>query len=482
MTGVGLPLMLGKTGTMLKNRSHQTAIKHAQKNANLRQTAIENIGKQAGSDQIKLMNRVESGKVATKAMQQNRAKADTRFEKRFSKAEQEARKITEDFTNPKSNINVGHSVQDLLDKVKWKYLSDDDRSLFLSTEPGKAIKRLLDLKGHRNPVHKINRLIEDGNLASKKAKYHSVEDVSKQLRNFTSKGETIGTVHEGLARNLNTNLIDNMGTVFEGNPKMHKYWKDTRAMYSVESQHKKPLKNAVLEHQPRKFFEGKPTEAFLETVKGEGSALQSPHHLDYIMQGLNPEEKNKYIQGLLHELGTKSGDFNFPHAAEGYGKLKEPIRNILENSMNPETQEKFARGNKLLTAHDYEMAQPIKSWGFAKKKIPDITNPYAKTDAKSVDKYIRALESKAGVSSSLGKPPLNAESFLGSTQEAIHSPAIIAKTSLFKEQEPPEDIMPQEVTNEPDWDNMSTEELRAIADEPDWDSLSTDQLREIANS
>lgn len=470
--GIGIPLVSGKIGTSLKNRSTNKAIKHAQKNPNLRKEAIEYLGHEAGAPEIKGMTREESGKVITRGQQHQKKADETLFNERFSKAETEARKITDNFKNYKTHLKIGPTIKSFLDDVNWEHLSAAERKIILETEPGKAVKRLLGFNNSKKSVSQIDDIYKNKEFPELISKYHNVNNISRDLRNFTSKGDVIGSVEQGLAKKLNSGLIDDMGTVFKDDPKMHQYWKDTRNMYSVEMEHHKPLKNKVLEHQPREFFKGKPTEAFLETTTGKGNVLESPHNLDYYLKGLNPEDKNKYIQGLLNEIGSKSGEFSLPEAVGGFKKLKEPIRNILTGGMEEGTRNKFGRGQKLISAHEYEMAQPLKSWKMSKRNIPDIINPYAKTDPKSIERYIRALENRAGVESSL-KPVRTAENILGSTREGLNQSGTAMRTAVKERHDPMEEL--------------SDEELMRIVEapsspEPDLNSLSDEELMSIANS
>jgi len=386
---------LSKFGTKIKDSSYLKGIK---KNPNIYEGVIEELGARQGSGVINKATHDVGGQEFVKGAELQKKVQKEAEKEQFGILRNYIEKVTDNFTNANNKVDVTKTVNHQLDKYK-KLTDFDQQKAFLNSVEGKNMMTLMGIKHQQTAAHSVKQLSKK--LAKEPKEYTTDYITAKtsmdNLFNETSKhSDVIGTHAQKQIRDMRTSLRDDISSIYKGDKDMYDLWDKATSQKSVYHDKYVPIINDVLEHAPRKGYEGDYNKAFLAATK---DVEKSPEKLNFLTQHLDETSKEVASQSIFRDIGKEKNKYNALSAKNKLGELEENVQEAVKGGLSPSTRQTMEAQNPLLDALEYERSQPYKNHWWNKKVygVPldkVMPSPYMNTDKKTIDRSIDALENQ----------------------------------------------------------------------------------------
>lgn len=480
-TGLGVSTALGGVRGATRNIADKTRLSRVH-NPNALDKILSKVAERQG------LGRSEHsylGEKTLKAAENHKEKYDKLWKERYGKADAYYNKISDKNKNSKRLVDMSSTVDWIADQYK-KLESHDAKNLFLKSKVGDKLKRFLnvsdmkDIGSKTSDVDRVDVLIKRGfDRYKPMVPYHEARGIQRDIQNQLSKSVEIGDIEKGDLKQISSRLRDSIGTVFQDDPEMHKYWNKTNDMYVGYLKGDKQRINNLMKYKarPKHDDKGNPIQAFRDTASNILSK-EDPRDLKFIINGLDKGERDIFLKGLISEMGTEKGKYSPIRSKEKMTALQKDIHDPLLGGISKKERGNILKQDPLVDQIMYEKQQPHqRATGLTSatlKKIPDLLGaklPSDWTNEGSINRTIGALERK------VNKNPFGFNPAARATRQAENVHFQMQKNPLAYEE-----ISYPGIEDDP-LNKLSNAELMALDKEPESDpmeSMSNEELMRLA--
>lgn len=417
-------------------------------NPNLYENVKKEIGKSMGDKDLSSKSHENAGKDAISGFEREKIKSEARFGEDFSKRDSYIKQH-----HPNARIDV-------TDEVKWltealgELESTESIKNFLKRPAGQKLLQLTGLssKEANKDINRTITVLKDLGKRKHSMSYADTQDFLADISNTTSMKDIMGSRDIGELRKIKGGVKAKVLDLFSKDPEMHSFVDNLNKDYAV---HKKKFatdyNDVVVPNAPFHTDPGEPTAAFRALMNGEDNILQNPNRFKRAISGMTPEEKNNFALSVINDTGRKKGKFDPTQSVNNLRDLQDPVYETLMESLDPKVRTQFEGKFPLVDKLEFEQKQPMRESYVGKymKKLPFIPpaiNRFARTDPKTVNKVIDALDYQVAKDAKYAtpKPTLleSGKSLVRKGSESILKQAVNTERQSLKE--PLEELNTQE--------------------------------------